>query len=449
MLTLRTVALQFTICVLIHVLLSLCHPCRHETHMIRALLAVVCWKRLGLYFHLFPTITSPIMHPASHCNTLQLSAAHCNTPEGHTATHRGALWRHNPATHCNTLPHTCNTSGGGRTAGCCMATTLNGEIVPGCAPENWFLWAGTTCTNFTRVAISLCDDIPFGSGTVWGSDTWNLEPMYFAKNQGRCTKSGHNPVHSELYTANDFTWRFTTLRSDLRVVGTSRWREHFAKSWITLHTWYRSPVPLVNVAFTSARPTDLANVMLEPTEIVTAPMAHTSCKLANKSASVTQSVTRGAGGGVHVFKANSLSRMFLVMACNSHPAWLLLLAAASLTETCMLSMIWALTFCMSPYMSGFDHTRATIPCAFGKVQGRFLDLCCCRGLQIPRSRFPLDLPGVHALPTVSAMCCKLETCPEGIAALPDPLPCFPESFDRSCWFIVHYRTKWAVYHIVK
>jgi len=129
--------------------------------------------------------------------------------------------------------------------------------------------------------------------------------------------------------------------------------------------------------------------------------------------SIRDPICHTRGGSVHVFKANSLSHMFLVMACNSHPAWLFLLAVASLTETCMFSMIWALTFCMSPYMSGFDHTRAAIPCTFGKVQGRFLEMCCCRRLQIPRSRFPLDLPGVHALSTVSAMCCEFKTCSEG------------------------------------
>ena len=87
--------------------------------------------------------------------------------------------------------------------------------------------------------------------------------------------------------------------------------------------------------------------------------------------SIRDPICHTRGGSVHVFKANSLSHMFLVMACNSHPAWLFLLAVASLTETCMFSMIWALTLCISPYMSGVDHTCAAIPCAFGKVHGRF------------------------------------------------------------------------------
>ena len=41
------------------------------------------------------------------------------------------------------------------------------------------------------------------------------------------------------------------------------------------------------------------------------------------------------------------------------------------------------------------------------------------------------------LPTVSTICCKLETCLEGTAELPLPLPGFTESFDKLCWFVVH------------
>jgi len=49
-------------------------------------------------------------------------------------------------------------------------------------------------------------------------------------------------------------------------------------------------------------------------------------------------------------------------------------AAASFTLRCMFTMICALTFCMSPYMSGVDHTCATIPCALGKVYWRQVGL---------------------------------------------------------------------------
>jgi len=124
-----------------------------------------------------------------------------------------------------------------------------------------------------------------------------------------------------------------THRSNLCVVGTLRWREHFAKSRITFHAGYRSPVLVLNVAFTSAQAHDWAHVMLEHTEIVPALTTHTSCKLATTLASVAQSVTRGGVVRVHVIKANLLSRMFVVMACNFHPAWPSFWAAAFWTET--------------------------------------------------------------------------------------------------------------------
>jgi len=50
-----------------------------------------------------------LQHTATHCNTPQHTATHCNTLQ-HTATHCNAL--QHTATHCNTLQHTathCNT----------------------------------------------------------------------------------------------------------------------------------------------------------------------------------------------------------------------------------------------------------------------------------------------------------------------------------------------------
>jgi len=61
--------------------------------------------------------------------------------------------------------------------------------------------------------------------------------------------------------------------------------------------------------------------------------------------------------------------LFLIITRNFHLPCPLLRAAASFTLRCMFSIIFALTFCMSAYMSGVDHTCAAIPCALGKVHG--------------------------------------------------------------------------------
>jgi len=186
----------------------------------------------------------------------------------------------------------------------------------------------------------------------------------------RCCKSGQSFSHSKLGPDNEFTCKTRFLRFNLCTVGTSRWREHLAKSSITFHTGYRSAAPFLNVAFAPVRATDTFAELLETPRLYGAPKAPSPCPLPATSASVTKSVTVVEWGGVHVFNASALSRMFLTIACNSHPSCSLLQAAASFTLRCMFSMICALTFCMSPYMSGVDHTCAAIPCALGKVNWR-------------------------------------------------------------------------------
>ena len=62
--------------------------------------------------------------------------------------------------------------------------------------------------------------------------------------------------------------------------------------------------------------------------------------------------------------------LFVIIACNSHQSCPLLRAAASFTLRCMFSIIFALTFCMSQYMSAGDHTCAAIPCVLEKVHCR-------------------------------------------------------------------------------
>ena len=103
-------------------------------------------------------------------------------------------------------------------------------MVPGrCLPADlWLLRGATTCTMFTSSVISWCDNSPTGFGTRCGCDAWNLVHVYLAKNRGRCCKSAHSFSHSELGPHKEFTCTTRSLRSNLRTVGTSRWREHFA-----------------------------------------------------------------------------------------------------------------------------------------------------------------------------------------------------------------------------
>jgi len=58
------------------------------------------------------TTQTPLQHTTEHYSTLQLTAAHCNSPQ-HTATHRSTLQL--TAAHCNSPQHTathCNTGNG-------------------------------------------------------------------------------------------------------------------------------------------------------------------------------------------------------------------------------------------------------------------------------------------------------------------------------------------------
>jgi len=119
--------------------------------------------------------------------------------------------------------------------------------------------------------------------------------------------------------------------------------------------------------------------------------------------------------GVHVFNANLLSRMFLTSACNSHHSCPLLQSAASFTFRYMFLAICALMFCMSPYMSGVDHTCAAIPCALGKVHCHWL------GFELS------SLPELSF--SLSSDCC-LSTC---TAAQPYPPPGLPKLLHWSCW----------------
>jgi len=124
-------------------------------------------------------------------------------------------------------------------------------MVPGrCLPADlWLLRGATTCTMFTICVMSWCDNSSTGSGTNCGCDAWNRAHAYLARNRSRWCKSGHSFSHSELGPHNEFTCTTRLLRSNLRTVGTSRWREHWAKSSITFHTGYHSAAPFLNVAF--------------------------------------------------------------------------------------------------------------------------------------------------------------------------------------------------------
>mmetsp|Transcript_68309 Transcript_68309/g.110874 ORF Transcript_68309/g.110874 Transcript_68309/m.110874 type:complete len:275 (-) Transcript_68309:1394-2218(-) len=157
-----------------------------------------------------------------------------------------------------------------------------------------------------------------------------------------------------------------------RVVGVSRIRVHSAYPCMTFHTGYRRPVPEVpflKVAYTPARPTLGGMCKLEPPGLEPEPMCAICSILPTIPRFDSTSLSSVGVGGVHVFRANSLSRMFLVMACASHPRFPLLRLAKSLTGTCMFSMIWADTLAMSPYKRVVAHTCAAIPCAFGKTHG--------------------------------------------------------------------------------
>ena len=90
-----------------------------------------------------------------------------------------------------------------------------------------------------------------------GCDTWNLEHVYFARNYGKCSKTGHSASHSKLSPAKELTRRTRWLCSNsVCTVNPSRWQEQLAKSSITFHTGYRSAAPFWNFAFTPVCATD-------------------------------------------------------------------------------------------------------------------------------------------------------------------------------------------------
>jgi len=182
-------------------------------------------------------------------------------------------------------------------------------MVPGrCLPADlWLLRGATTCTMFTTSVISWCDNSPTGSGTSCGCDTWNLAHVYLARNRGRCCKSAYSFSHSELGPHNEFTCTTRLLRSNLRTVGTSRWREHLTKSSITFHTGNCSAAPFLNVAFAPVRATDTFAELVETPRVDGAPQSPSPCPLPATSTSVTKSVTVLEWGGVHVFNCNVMS----------------------------------------------------------------------------------------------------------------------------------------------
>jgi len=108
----------------------------------------------------------------------------------------------------------------------------------------------------------------------------------------------------------------------------------------------------------------------------------------------TTSLSSVAVRGVHVFRANSLSRMFSVMACASHSRFPLLRLAKSLTGTCMFSMNWADTLAMSPYSSVVAHTYAAIPWAFRKPHGLLVGLALSSSSE-PSLALSTDSPGLE------------------------------------------------------
>ena len=90
--------------------------------------------------------------------------------------------------------------------------------------------------------------------------------------------------------------------------------------YIKITQGYRSAAPFLNVAFAPVRATDTFAELVETPRVDGAPKAPSPCPLPSTSASVTKSVTVVEWGGVNVFNASALSRMFLTIACNSHPS---------------------------------------------------------------------------------------------------------------------------------
>ena len=148
---------------------------------------------------------------ATHCNTLQLAATRCNTLQ-HAATHFFLPWPFlqplaiscillqfvvwfvlaaSDATQRGVMQH--NGSWSQLTSHGCVLygqDTKRGNSPR--LPAYLFPLAVTTCTMLTKVAISLCNKSPSGSGIVWGRLAWNLAPTYFARNRVRCSKSGQH-----------------------------------------------------------------------------------------------------------------------------------------------------------------------------------------------------------------------------------------------------------------
>jgi len=121
--------------------------------------------------------------------------------------------------------------------------------------------------------------------------------MYIWPETGADAASLHSFSHSELGPHNECTCTTRLLRSNLRTVGISRWREHLAKSIITFHTGYRSAAPFLNVAFAPVRATDTFDELVETPRVDGTPKAPSPCPLPATSASVTKSVTVVEWGG--------------------------------------------------------------------------------------------------------------------------------------------------------
>ena len=127
---------------------------------------------------------------------------------------------------------------------------------------------------------------------------------------------------------------------------------HSAYPCMAFRTGYSRPVPEVpflKVAYTPALPTLGDVCKFEPLELVPEPIYTICWRLPTITGSDTTSVSSVRVGAVHIFRANLLSRVFLVVACASHPHFPLLHLAKFLTGTCMFSIIWADTLAMSPY----------------------------------------------------------------------------------------------------
>jgi len=94
------------------------------------------------------------------------------------------------------------------------------------------------------------------------------------------------------------------------------------------------------------------------------------------------------------------------VACASHPRFLLLRLAKSMTGTCMFSMIWVDTFAMSPYSSVFAHTCAAIPWAFGNPHGLLVGLALSSSSESSlalSTDSPLSTSATHCLRDVLRM----------------------------------------------